>query len=271
VTFPSALRWTRPAGVPSPRSPGPPADRADARLLLGWLAGLTVSEILLLVSVPAAAAGFAILGLVLCLRTALDNRAPAVRLPAVLAAVAVVRLVCVAVPGAGLPPLSRAAVIAVPVLVAVLLAARGRPAEWRLLRPGPGGWGVQGLVVLAGLPLGGLVALAAPDAVPAATGLALPAAAVLAAAAVIPEELLYRGLLVPASVSVLGRAGVAVATAGYAAGFAGWASIPVLGVAVATGLVLGWLRDRTGSTVGVVGARMVAAVLALLGAATLHS
>lgn len=118
------------------------------------------------------------------------------------------------------------------------------------------GVGVQAAVVLVGLPLAALVRLLAPSLGPARAQLPLLAAISLLVLAVIPDELLFRWLLVPAATGAAGGAGVPLSAAAYAATFAGYLGPAPVAVAVTVGFVLSWLRARTGATIGVVGARI---------------
>jgi hypothetical protein len=248
-----------------------PAARAATltlRRLLLYTAALAAAELLLAVSVPMAAIAFALLVVVLRFALPVHDGPDAAVFP-VLVAIPVARLVTVAVPGAELSSPIRLAALAVPVLLAVLLAARDRPPDWRLLRPGSGGWRVQGLVALAGVPLAVPVVLLAGPAVADPGGLPRLVAAALLVVAVVPDELLFRGLVVPAFAAVAPRAAVPVAAAVYAATFLGYASVPVVAAAYGTGLALAWLRWRTGSTVGVIAARAVLVGLVSLAAPAL--
>ncbi|HET8657800.1 MAG TPA: CPBP family glutamic-type intramembrane protease [Micromonosporaceae bacterium] len=262
-----------PAGDPArpdePAHPDEPAQVVPPSLLVGYLCALALAEWLLTVSVPVAAACFGLLASAVCLALPLmpGDRDPGGRgaaLLLVLAAVPVVRLITVAAPTADLAPLARLVVLAGFTLVAVVVAARGSPPQWRLLRPGPHGWAAQATLPLVAAPLALLVYPLAPpaaqlrDTVPTlllAAGLAL---------AVVPEELLFRGLFVPAATGVAGTAGVPLAAAAYAATFIGYGSAQMIVAALAVGWVLGWYRQRTGSALGVVGARVLLVLLVYL-------
>jgi hypothetical protein len=232
------------------------------RVLLGYVAALAVAEALLAVSVPAAAIGLGLVALVLLHPLGVDPDGPSAHLVPVLLAVPVVRLVLIGAPGADVPPALRAAALAVPVAVAVALAGAGRPAEWRLWRPGPSGWWAQARVALVGLPLGLVAAVLAPSTVASGAGLPPGVVAALLVVAVVPDELLHRGLFVPATVSAVGRVGVPLAAAVSASAFVGHGPLPLL-AAFVTGLSLAWLRQRTGSAVGVVAARVVLVLTAV--------
>jgi hypothetical protein len=255
-------------------SPDLAARALPATLTLWWLvaytAVLAAADLLLTVSVPGAAVVLAMLVIVLRLALPAPGAPDAAVIP-VLVAVPVVRLVTVAAPGAEVPSPIRMALLAVPILVTALLAARERPPEWRLIRPGPGGWRVQGLIALAGLPLAVPVYLLAGGSMVHPGGLPRLVAVALLVIAVIPDELLFRGLLVPALAAVAPRAAVPLAAAVYAATFLGYASVPVVLAASATGVALGWLRWRTGSAAGVIVARIVLIATVYLVVSTLAS
>jgi hypothetical protein len=251
-----------------------PAGPLTLRWLLAYTAALAAAELLLTVSVPVAAIAFALL--VIALRFAVPATAdPDASFLSVLVAVPVVRLITVAAPGAEIPSAVRLGALAVPIFLTVLLAARNRPPDWRLVRPGPGGWRIQALVALAGVPLAIPVYLLAGPAVADPGGLPRLIVVALLVVAVIPDELLFRGLLVPAFAVVAPRAAVPVAAAVYAATFLGYASlgfasVPVVATAYGIGLALSWLRWRTGSSIGVIVARVVLVGLVCLAASVLN-
>ncbi|HZN19515.1 MAG TPA: CPBP family intramembrane glutamic endopeptidase [Micromonosporaceae bacterium] len=265
-------RLRRGGTVGSPDGPARPDELAPAfppSLLVGYLCALALSEWLLTVSVPAAAACFGLLASTVCLALPLlpgdrdpDDRGAA--LPLVLAAVPVVRLITVAAPTADLAPLARLVVLAAFTLVAVCVAARGSPPQWRLLRPGPHGWAAQATLPLVAAPLALLVYPLAPPAAQLRDTAPALVLGVGLALAVVPEELLFRGLLVPAATGVAGPAGVPLAAAAYAATFIGYGSARMVLAALVVGWVLGWYRQRTGSALGVVGARVLLVLLVYL-------
>jgi len=182
------------------------------------------------------------------------GQAIAVLLPPLIA-ISVVRLVMLrALPG-DVSPLTRLVVVGVPSLVAVAMAARQRSPEWRLLRPHTGGWPGQLLVGLVGIPSALLVREIAPPAGEVRGGAGtIVAAAVLVIFAALPEELLYRGLLVPAATAVVGLWGIPFAAATYALAFVTGGSVTTALLAFFLGIMLGWCRWLTGSVVGVMGA-----------------
>jgi membrane protease YdiL (CAAX protease family) len=232
---------------------------AGAALLAAFLAVLAVTELgwsLLAVPAPAAAAGYGVAALLaplcLTLRPAADARVAALLPP--LAAISVVRLVTVVALPAQVHPSTRLLVVGVPALVAVALAARQRPPHWRLLRPHTGGWWGQALVALVGALAGRLVWGLAPPTVPVGAGVSTALAATVVMLAALPDELLYRGLLIPAAADVVGRWSVPLAAAAYAMAYLPGGSDRQLLAALLLGLGLGWCRRRTGSVVGAVAA-----------------
>ena len=233
------------------------------RQLIAYAAVLALVEFLLTVSVAAAGACLGLLALVTCLALPVVRDEPSVRLLPVLVAVPVVRLAVVAAPTADFAPVPRLALLALPTLLAVVAAARAVPRPWRPFRPGPGGWLAQAALPLLGVPLGLLVHLLGP-AVPGTGRLPAVTVALLLTLSVIPEELLHRGLLVPACAEVAGRAGIPVAAAMYTAAFVGYRSVPVVATVFVVALTLSWCRQRTRCAVGVVGARIVMVLVTCL-------
>jgi membrane protease YdiL (CAAX protease family) len=224
---------------------------------LAALAGTELGWSLLGLSAPAAAVAYGLLALLLplclTLRAAADVRVAALLPP--LVAISVVRLVTVAAEPAHVRPLTRLVVVGMPALAAVALAARQRPRQWRLLRPHTGGWWGQVLVALAGIPAGRLVWGLAPPTVPARAGTStVVAATVLVVFAALPDELLYRGLLIPAAAGVAGRWALPLSSVAYATAYLPGGSGRQVLLAFLLGMALGWCRRRTGSVVGVVAA-----------------
>jgi membrane protease YdiL (CAAX protease family) len=207
------------------------------------------------ISVPVAVTSHGLLALLLCVALRMvAGQGIAVLVPPLIA-ISVVRLVTIgALPG-DVSPLTRLVVVGAPALVAVAMAARQRSPEWRLLRPHTGGWPGQLLVGLIGIPSALAVWAIAPPAVEVRGGTStIVAATVLVLFAALPEELLYRGLLVPAAASVVGPWGIPFASITYALAYMTGGSIATVLLAFVLGVVLGWCRWLTGSVVGVIGA-----------------
>jgi membrane protease YdiL (CAAX protease family) len=244
-----------------------PVALAGTSLLLAYLGAVAVSELAwrpLSISVLASAAGHGLLALLLCLglRVTADARTAALLPP--LVAISTVRLITfAALPVLG-HPLLRLVVVGVPALVAVAMSARLRSPGWRLLRPRRGGWRGQLLVTLLGIPLALLVWVLAPPAGQVATGVSTVVAAAVLVFAALPDELLYRGLLVPASVGVAGGWGLPLSSLVYALAYLPGGSLRTVLLAFLLGMALGWCRQRTGSVIGVVAAHGLVNVLVYL-------
>jgi hypothetical protein len=259
VTWPSLT-----GAVRAVRSPARADHAPEPALLVGYLIGVAVGEWLLSVSVPAAAAWFGLVTLAACLAPlAVPGGAAAAAVP-VLLAIPVTRLVTLAAPTADASPPGRLVLLAGFTLVGVAVVAVQRPRTWRLLRPGPGGWAAQAPVPLVAAPLAVAVYLLAPPAPGLGAGVPLAVLATALALSVIPDELLFRGLLVPAAAGVAGPPGVWLAATAYAATFIGYGSVTVIMAAFAVGCVLGWYRERTGSAAGVLAARILLVLLVYL-------
>jgi membrane protease YdiL (CAAX protease family) len=259
---------TQDGSAQATQSAGPADTGRAAPMLLAYLSTLAVIELAgssPLVSVPVAATSHGVLALLLCLalRVTGDQRV-ALLLPP-LVAVSVVRLVTLAALPGDVSPLIRLVVVGVPALVAIALAARQRSPAWSLLRPHTGGWPGQLLVALVGIPSALFVWAIAPPAVQVrGDAPTMMAAAVLVIFAALPEELLYRGLLVPAAADVVGSWGIPFAAAIYALAFLYGASIRTVLFAFLFGVVLGWCRQFTGSVVGVIGAHSLLNIIIFL-------
>jgi membrane protease YdiL (CAAX protease family) len=269
---PSA-RSTQDAPPRAPQSAGPVdtwsgrTGRAAA-MLLAYLIALATVDLVgssPAISVPVAVTIHGLLALLLCVALRLvAGQSIAVLIPPLIA-ISVVRLLTLgALPG-DVSPLTRLVVVGVPALVAVAMAARQRSPEWRLLRPHTGGWPAQLLVGLIGIPSALVVWAIAPPAVEVRGGTStIVAATVLVVFAALPEELLYRGLLVPAAAAVVGPWGIPFASATYALAYLSGGSIATVLLAFLLGVVLGWCRWFTGSVVGVIGAHSLLNVIVYL-------
>jgi hypothetical protein len=164
-------------------------------------------------------------------------------------AVSVVRLISLAALPTDVQPLLRVVIVGAPALVAVAISTRLRLPEWRLVRPRSGGWYGQVLIGLLGAPLALLAWLVAPaTAQEVAIGIpTMVAATILVGLAALPDELLFRGLLVSASVGVAGRWGIPLSSVAYALMYLPGGSAQTVLLAFLVGLALGWCRWRTGS------------------------
>jgi membrane protease YdiL (CAAX protease family) len=238
-----------------------------APMLLAYLSALAAIELAGSspgISVPVAAAGHGLLALLLCVALRrVAGLGIAVLLPP-LVAVSVVRLITLALPG-HVSPLMRLVLGGMPALVAIAMAVRQRSPAWWLLRPHTGGWAGQLLVAAVGIPSALVVWAIAPPAVQVrGDASTVIAATVLVIFAALPEELLYRGLLVPAAAGVVGGWGVPFGAAVYALAFLNGGSTRTVLLAFLLGVVLGWCRQLTGSVVGVIGAHSLLNVIVFL-------
>ena len=239
-----------------------------AAMLLAYLIALAAVDLVgssPAISVPVAVTIHGLLALLLCVALRmLAGQSIAVLIPPLIA-ISVVRLVTFgALPG-DVSPLTRLVVVGIPALVAVAIAARQRSPESRLLRPHTGGWPGQLLVGLIGIPSALVVWAIAPPAVEVRGGTStIVAATILVLFAALPEELLYRGLLVPAATAVVGAWGIPFAAATYALAYLSGGSIATVLLAFVLGVVLGWCRWFTGSVVGVIGAHSLLNVIVYL-------
>jgi membrane protease YdiL (CAAX protease family) len=239
-----------------------------AAMLLAYLIALAAVDLVGSspgISVPVAVTSHGLLALLLCVALRMvAGQSIAVLIPPLIA-ISVVRLVTLgALPG-DVSPLTRLVVVGLPSLVAVAMAARQRSPEWQLLRPHAGGWPGQLLVGLVGIPSALVVLEIAPPAVEVRGATStIVAATVLVLFAALPEELLYRGLLVPAAAAVVGLWGIPFAAATYALAFMTGGSITTVLLAFLLGIVLGWCRWLTGSVVGVIGAHSLLNVIVYL-------
>ena len=169
----------------------------------------------------------------------------------------VTRICVVALPLGDVAPAVWPAIAALPMLVGVNSVRRaGMPGN----REGRGWFSLQRwprelLLALAGIPLGLLghlavrpQALVADPGVDAATIVMIGSLLLLACG----EEMIYRGLVQPSLVSVLGRAGVPVAALMFAATTLGDRSWTAVLFVFAVGIAYGAVVHRTGCLVGVV-------------------
>lgn len=207
----------------------------------------------------AGVAGHALLIVALLAHYVYSEGARYQRLLPALALVPILRVLSMVMPVRFLPEPFWYALIGLPLLVAVLLAAQ-------LLALGPGelglharGWPRQLLIAASGLPLGLAAALLAPQlAFVSLSGAPLGMLLMLVALALmlgLAEELLFRGVLLRAADQALGPAGgLLCASLLSAAVYLGTRSIAVLALAALVGLFLGWCAQRSGGIWGAIGA-----------------
>jgi membrane protease YdiL (CAAX protease family) len=255
------LRSTDPALLTPARSTRAPV-ASGSFVLFAYIVALAAAEWLLSVSAPGGSVAFGCLVLALLGLAVLGRpEQPTAGVLPVLTAVTLLPLVAVAIRPAGDRSLAGLAAVTLPTLVAVLATVRVCPREWIRLRPDSNGWAVQFGIVLSGVPLGLLAGSLLPDQVPAAgPAIGLLVLISLFAAA---QEVLFRGLLVPAIGSITGRAAVPAAAAIYGLSFVVYGLTAALS-AVVLAIIFGECRRRTGSIVGVVGAHITLVLVSIL-------
>jgi membrane protease YdiL (CAAX protease family) len=183
-----------------------------------------------------------------------DSQAKLPRLPLALALVSLMRFISLALPLELVPPIARAAVIALPLWIAVVLIA------WRLgLTARQMGLGLQAApkqvwIALSGIPLGveGYIILRPPGLLPEASVAELVLGSLLLMVGVgITEELLFRGLLLTVAESEHGQRGLILGSVLFGVMVIGSGS-PAYALFMA---LVGWFfsecASRTGSLWGV--------------------
>jgi membrane protease YdiL (CAAX protease family) len=173
---------------------------------------------------------------------------------AVLMLLPLLRLLSLVMPVRGASELGWYALVGVPLLLAVVLAARTLPPEWTaqamFRRPAR----LQAAIALTGIPLG-LVAyliLRPAELVRSAEPTRLVAGSLVLVVFVgFTEELLFRGLLQRVLRELFGSAGIALAAAVYAVSAVGSLSAGYVLFAGVTGLFFGWCVARTRALLGV--------------------
>jgi membrane protease YdiL (CAAX protease family) len=184
------------------------------------------------------------------------GRSPAERLLdllPLLALLPLLRLLSLTVPVDGASVITWIAMVGVPLLGAALLTMRALELDAAAVGLTVGSWAGQLQIALAGVPLGlSAYVILRPDAA-AAEGAAgwvagLPVIVVFAG---LTLELVFRGLLQRGLVEVMGRSGILVASALFAASFLGTRSAEYILFMGLVGGVLGWSYHRTGSIVGI--------------------
>lgn len=177
------------------------------------------------------------------------------------------QVLALATPYPQLGPAGRATLAGAPFAVGVVVAL-GNPTLRALLRtsvsPSWGGWVLQGLVALAGVPVGIVAGLQSrlPD-----PGRLVPAALTAAAVvlfAVLPEEVVFRGLLDPLGFN-LNRSWLLISeVALYAGAYAVTGRVGLVLLAAVAGTAAGYFRIRSGCLAGVAAAHAVAATVAVV-------
>lgn len=195
--------------------------------------------------------GHCLLIAVLLAHMALRPRGRLGAIPAALAVVSLLRLLSYGMPFGGLTVGLRAAVVAVPLLLAVVLALRLPGLSGARLGLRPRSWRVQALVGLSGLPLGLLAAWAGLGAPAVGAWPQVTATAVGLGLAGAVEELVFRGVVQQAAAGVLGRGAFLLSGGVFTAAYAAAGSVTAVVVAALVGLLFGVSAQVSRSVVGV--------------------
>ena len=179
---------------------------------------------------------------------------PAARLLPVVALVALMRLLSISMPVPSLPPIAWIVLAGAPLLIAVATTARLLVLNVRdlgLVTLPRSAFSVT--VVLLSAPAGLLLATVAPNS-PIETAESAVVSGLIAAAvvlcAVIPEELIFRGILQPLLRARVGGFAVIIASLSFAATYIGSGSAMVVALMGFAGLAYGIDAARTGSLWG---------------------
>ena len=176
---------------------------------------------------------------------------PTIRLLPALALLPLMRLLSLTLPVPDIAPIGWLALMAAPLLLAVVAGARLTHldvTEMALARVSRDG--VSILMVAGSVPAGIALGWLAPSQLGprSESPMAFAAtAAILVAGAVIPEELVFRGLLQPLLVDLIGRAAPVVVAVAFAATYVGARSPLVVLLMGGIGLLYGWEVMRSGS------------------------
>jgi membrane protease YdiL (CAAX protease family) len=226
-----------------------------AALAVGYLAALSAAELMTALVAPRVGLALhAMLLVALLLHTALTHGEDVHRLLLCLSLVPLMRLLSLSLPLADFRLQYRYVVVTVPLLAATVVAMQVLNLSWQDVGLKAGNFPVQLSMTLVGLPLGyAEYCILRPE--PLVETLALGKAAlpslILMMCTGFGEELVFRGVIQLTAGQVLGRWDVVYVATLSAVTCAGHQSLInvffVLGVAV----VLGWIRRRTGSILGV--------------------
>ncbi len=240
-------------------------------LALGCLAAITIAEALTSFGNPRAGmALYCALLAALVIGAGFLRLAPARCLLLGVSLAPMVRISSLALPLGGVPPALAALAAGIPPLAAgaVVVYSAGLSRQQiglqatRLHR--------EGLLGSVGLLLGPLLYLAQRQPPAGAPSLSALWAPMLALAGVgVIEEVLFRGIMQATAVQALGRPGILLPAALYAV-LMGSASLFVGGVALAIGLLFGWIVQRRSSIVGVALAHALLNAVFILSSAILR-
>lgn len=226
----------------------------SATLVVAYLAAMAVAEVLTALGSPL----FGIVmhvGILLALvgQASLDGESMLHRFYLALSLAPLIRIFSLAMPLIKMPVLYWYAIIAVPILIATVLAVRLIGYSWSDVGLTPRGLPAQALIGIIGLPLGVVeyvILKPEPLARSAAWGDLWLAALVLIVGAGLVEELVFRGVLQKAALENMRGWGIIYVSTLFAIFHVGYCSLVELLFVFLVGLLLAVLVRRTGSIVG---------------------
>ena len=176
---------------------------------------------------------------------------PGIRLLPVVALCALARILSLTMPLPGEPPEYWLVLTGVPLLLAVLAAARltHMDVDQVAITRVSVDW-VSFAIVLVSVPCGVVLGLLSPQVLESERGSPLAAALLggaLVVGAAIPEELVFRGLLQPLLADVLGRGAPLLTSLVFATTYVGSRSPAIVGLMALIGLIYGWELSRSRS------------------------
>jgi hypothetical protein len=238
-----------------------------AAVAVGYVAALAVAELALVQGgLLVGAACHAVLLIVLLAHHLVAPITPYHSLLVGLALLPIVRLVSLTVPILGIPYLIWHVMVAIPIVVATLLAIHSEQIEPRLMGIGARlDAGVQLAVAAVGIPLG-LLAWLALRPRPVISGVDAHQVAVASVVGVlfvaVVEEVVFRGVLQGVALRALGSSvgAVAVSALAYASMSIPSGSPGFILVMLGAAAFFGWIVEVTGSLWGVIGAHALLTV-----------
>ena len=222
-------------------------------VVASYVAAIALAEATgVFVAATAGVVSHAILAFALLTHAHVAAQAPYRRLLPALALVPLLRILSLAMPIKFVPEIYWYALIGLPLLVGIGLAARAANLSREQIGLRLGAWPAHLLVAASGLPLGlAAAALLPPVAAPSAGGVEIAAGVVMLALAGFAEELLFRGVLMRAVRDLLGRDDLLLSTFLFAVVYLGTRSVEYILFAALVGLFFGWCARKTGAIWGV--------------------
>ena len=223
-------------------------------VVASYVAAIALAEATgVFVAATAGVVSHAILAFALLTHAHVAGQAPYRRLLPALALVPLLRILSLTMPIKYVPQIYWYALVGVPLLVAIGLAARAANLSRDQIGLRLGAWRAQLLVAASGVPLGLAAAYLAPEAParPAAgAGMAVHIV-ILVLFTGFAEELLFRGVLMRAVRDLLDRDDLLFSTFLFAVVYLGTLSVEYILFVALVGLFFGWCARKTGAIWGV--------------------